>query len=160
MGGVVEPVQRLSVADLPTVAALGEFPQAEGFITIDPNAFEFHWRHILDNNLGAIFGRIEDGACIAVIGCALEANLFNAETMAVEAFWYVHPDHRGGPLAAKLLDAYDKWARDNAATKQFITRHFTDQGMALDKLYRRRGFRQDAVTYVREVDYGQDEGVA
>ncbi len=149
-------IERLGKPHLAVISGLSEIAQGDTGMPIDREAFIFHWSYILENHLGAIFGRIEEGECLAVIGCALEVDLFTGDTMAVETFWYVHPEHRGGSTARRLLDAYDEWAKEKGAKRQFITCHFTQQRLKLDKLYRRRGFKADAVTYARDVDYATE----
>jgi GNAT superfamily N-acetyltransferase len=69
--------------------------------------------------------------------------------MAVETFWFVHPDHRGQGLS--LLVEFEKWGkREGCQTLAMI--HMVDSFPdKLETLYRRRGYKLIEKHYLKEI---------
>ena len=77
-----------------------------------------------------------------VVGCIIGISipfLYNpTQTMVSELVWYIHPDHRRGSDALRLLTALEEWAISRDALAIIMVSYET--GSDVSSLYTRRGY--------------------
>lgn len=101
--------------------------------------------HMLGNADMVIF--VADHGCGAVgmAGMMLAKVFFGAATLAQEAFWYCE-DARD---SLRLLDVSERWAVQRGAYAVNMARLEGVRDVALDKLYRRRGYVPNEHFYLK-----------
>ena len=90
-----------------------------------------------------------DGRVEGMLVGATSESLFSDDTLAVEIAWYVSPDHRDGRKAYKLMNEYEKWAKEKGCT--FVTMMDIHGLASLEELYNRKGYSLTEKTYVKEI---------
>ncbi len=88
-----------------------------------------------------------NGQAIGVLVAQIGNHSFSATTAAQCLGLYVHPDHRGGFAAVKLLQGFRRWAEEHRL--ETLTLHVTSGVGAArtDRLFRRLGFAQTGGNY-------------
>ncbi|MES9857497.1 MAG: GNAT family N-acetyltransferase [Sedimenticola sp.] len=85
---------------------------------------------------------------VGVIVASVNEHYFSYELGASALLFYVHPEHRGGMAAIKLLHGFRRWA-NNRKAKRININVTTGINMArTDKLLRRLGFQFTGGNYV------------
>ena len=77
--------------------------------------------------------------------------LWYGTKVAFELFWYVHPDYRGTKDSIKLINDYERWAKDNGCkyiTMACLANTFEKK---LTFLYKKRGFKKLEVSFIKEL---------
>ena len=93
--------------------------------------------------------RSDDGKILGGLGCIASEDLHNGDRIAIETFWFVAPEYRGGGLL--LLNAFDNWAKEKGCIKKAMI-HLEDSfPETLKKLYIRKGYKFIESHYVAEV---------
>lgn len=83
-----------------------------------------------------------------IAGQATEV-LFNRDKVATELIWWVEPAYRKGEAASQLLGAFNYWAEFVGCRYVQMVGLQNDYSKALDRYYKREGFRIAETTYVR-----------
>lgn len=85
---------------------------------------------------------------VGVVVASVSEHWFSRELGASALLFYVHPNHRGGMAAIKLLHGFRKWA-NNRSVKRININVTTGVDMARsDKLMRRLGFEFTGGNYM------------
>jgi hypothetical protein len=85
---------------------------------------------------------------VGIVVATVSEHWFSRELGASAMLFYVHPDHRGGMAAIKLLHGFRRWA-NNRRVKRININVTTGVDMArTDKLMRRLGFKFTGGNYV------------
>lgn len=83
-----------------------------------------------------------DGQLIGGIGALLYMLYFNSLHLAgQEFFWWLEPEYRGHSIGIEMLDEVEKQARQKGAKSFTMIALEELMPKALDKLYRKRGYR-------------------
>jgi len=141
------------VQDLEELLAGGASFFAEGQMPggFDSEAFIKSWAHLIDTEIGCVFGLYgEDGVIHGALGGILAPDIFNGHTVAIEAFWYVLPEHRGSG-AIRLVKAYEDWARSRGARRVSMVHLLNLQPGRLGDLYVRLGYRAVETNYIKDL---------
>lgn len=94
--------------------------------------------------------RIARSEIIGGIGGFLSDDVFDASRTLTEAFWFLHPDHRGGRLGLRLLDAFEGWARLNDCARIWMI-HLTGFNSRLGIYYARKGYSPVETYYFKDL---------
>lgn len=139
-----------TIEDVDAVAqAAYNFSKESKFVKVDPNRpRETYWPFI-QKGIGAMFLLVKDDVIVGGLGCLKYPDLHSGEIFAVETFWYVLPEHRGKGLL--LLNAYEKWAKDNGCVKCAMIHMIDSMPDVLERLYFRRGYELIEKHYVKEI---------
>ncbi len=137
-------------ADIPALVKMGaKFHAASGlteFVSFDPSSFEKTLFTLMDTGMLVVVGK----PIIGMAGVLIYPAYFNhSETMATGLFWWLEPEHRGSGWA--LLSEIE--ARARLAGAQAI-QMASMEGLkpdAMDRLYRRAGYRLVERMFYKEV---------
>lgn len=144
-------VRRLTADEIGKLMPLANLFFGESAFLVDFNEkhFEAQWRRFMDSGSGLIMVLDDGGEIRGAIGALAYTDPNNGHPTMAEAFWYVHPDHRGHGLA--LLTALEKEAA--AAGCKFLTMVYLVDSMpdAVRSIYERRGYKAMEVHYIKEV---------
>lgn len=139
--------------DIPTLLRMGHyfFDEAEmGDVTeYDPGSMERTFRHLIDGASGILLVADVSGAVVGAAGALLYPHYFNTDSLTgQEIFWWVAPEHRKG-VGAPLLDAMESAAMAAGAVSFSMVSLASLRSDALDRVYRRRGYRPSERTYIK-----------
>lgn len=82
---------------------------------------------------------------------AITEEFFSGEKWAGDRSLYIAPEHRGGSLVVRLLEAAYKWSKENGASEMTI---FHNTGIDTDKapkLFNKLGFDMKGYIFVKEI---------
>lgn len=113
-------------------------------------SFVRSWGSFLRSDTGTIIAEKEDGKITGLLGAILFPDLNNGDLVATEAFWYVDPQHRGGGI--KLFNRFEEWGKARGAKRLIMVHLLSSMPEALNRFYKRRGYRPVEVNYVKEID--------
>lgn len=142
-------------ADLPRLVAMGRafFDEAQWSDVLrwdDAGAAE-SLACMVDADNSVMLVAEAGGHVVGMAAAALCPAWFNpAEMTAQEWYWYVEPEHRTGHGQA-LLDALEQAVRTKGARTFTMLAVAALRGPALDRLYRRRGYRASELTFVKRL---------
>lgn len=105
-------------ADIPTLIFLigRQFVREAGYealgVTMNPEKTHKNLERLIEGGAGAVFVAERDGRLVGAIGLARGDLYFSDDPMAIEQFWWMHPDHRNGMDGARLLKRALAWASE------------------------------------------------
>lgn len=105
-------------ADIPTLIFLigRQFVREAGYedmgVTMNPEKTHKTLERLIDGG-GAVFVAESDRRLVGAIGLSRGELYFSDDPMAIELFWWMHPDHRNSMDGARLLKRALAWARDS-----------------------------------------------
>lgn len=101
--------------ELATVVEMGHhFVRSTGYADLvhdDPSCMEELGKRLIRN--GTLLVSEEDGRLTGMLGFLIYSHFISGQQMAVEAFWWVEPGHRGAGI--RLLREMEKRARQAGA---------------------------------------------
>ena len=94
-----------------------------------------------EGRLGA-FGMFDGDKMVGcLLGCVLGHFLARA-ALAQELMWWVEPEHRRNSGAIRLVDLFEKWAKERGAFGIVMASfELTDGDNRLEAIYRKRGYK-------------------
>lgn len=112
------------IEDFRKMIDLGKLMHKEGYfhdLPYDERRLEQVSQHAIDNpNMTAAFVAEHDGKLVGMIAGFISYYFFNNEKYAGDYLTYIDPSKRGSIAAARLLAAFEKWAKDNGAKEVII----------------------------------------
>jgi len=148
----------LRAEEVPLLAPLGGmFWEEAGFPgSFHGESFAAGWAGLIESGQGVIFGLLDrDGTAAGGIGGFVAPDFNTASQVAMESFWFLRPDLRGGRWGREMFQRFEEWARGQNADRIFMM-HSTAPQMrprVVGRFYRGRGYRPVEVYYVKEVNY-------
>lgn len=144
-------IKQLNIDELNLVLPLGiafsrEAQYPGGFV---PEIFIRNWRIYIESGIGVILGMFTDDQLVGILGGFTYNDPNNDDLVAMEAFWYVMKEHRGG--GAKLLDAFEAWGKERGAKRITMAYVFTSMPEAVQRIYEKRGYRPLELHSMKEV---------
>lgn len=108
----------------------------------------------LINGAGALFVSEREGEVIGFIGGGITEHWFSGEKVAFDYSFFVHPDHRHGVTAVRLIAAFERWAKGQGATqiRMGITTAVNVKGTT--RLFKALGFEDAGVLFSKGLDHG------
>lgn len=88
-------------------------------LSFDIGHFVSKLKYALDLGVAKIWVLEKDTQVVGIIGGIASQLFFVKETIAVEMFWFVDKENRGGIGAMRLLDAFEEWASREAEAIHF-----------------------------------------
>lgn len=139
--------------DIPALLRMGHYFFDEamwGDITeYDPGSMERTLHHLIDSASGILLVAEVGGVVVGMAGALLYPHYFNTDSLTgQELFWWVDPVHRKG-VGAALLDALENAAKAAGAVSFTMVSVSYLRSDALDRVYRRRGYRPAERTYIK-----------
>lgn len=144
-------IKLLTVEQLPAASAMGALFMKEGKVPENFNAdvFVANWTALINNGMGFIFGLFNGEEIVGALGSIIVGDINHGKLVANEAFWFVHPDHRGQGI--RLLKAYEDEAKKRGAVFCTMVHLLNLQPEKLGKLYRNRGYHPIETSYLKEL---------
>lgn len=112
-------VRPATPADVPAIVAMGatfietEYP---GAVRFNPAQLATLAEALMAGTGSVVFVVEADAALLGMMALQTYAHPMSGDTIATELVWWVNPAARGGRAALQLLDAADRWARQQGAT--------------------------------------------
>lgn len=103
-------------------------------------------RHITSRAAVAIVHDVEGVAQGILLATAFE-HPYGPVLVAKETLWWIEPAHRGGTTAIRMLDAVEKWAREQGC--KFVGVAGMGDDPRVGALYERRGYRGAEVHFLK-----------
>ena len=125
----------------------------KGGLVVDRDSSFQYVKDMLASPDATIFVAEKDGKQIASIGLITFLWEHNrSQKIAMEEWWYVHPDHRGNlKLVKALIDLAEWWAKRSGATSLWMA---TMTNKKTDIFYRRNKFNKAHSIYIKELQNG------
>ncbi len=100
---------------------------------------------------GAIFVADIDGAVRGFIAATLHPAWFSPDTkIAMEMAWWMDEQYRNGTAGVRLVQAYEKWARESGASFVCMSDLIVNGEAPLSGLLPRMGYRLTERTHMKE----------
>lgn len=149
-------VRRAAVADIPAMVMIGKrFFDETGYakfgIFSNPNKLhESLEKAVSDDAYGAFVA--ERAGAIVGVACAVSfAMYFSEQPVAMELFWWVDPNLRGGAPAIRLMAALERWAEDSGCVT-FSMVDLVNIKSSAPKIYERRGYKLVERTWIKRIN--------
>lgn len=126
-----------------------DFEQATEFVKVDVKYTTKIYQKMIREKRAAMFILWSDeDEMIGGLGCIIGPDIHYPRTIAVETYWFVKPEHRGGGI--KLLEHFENWGKGKCDYVAMI--HLADSMPdSLEHLYLRRGYKLTEKHYMKEV---------
>lgn len=145
-------IRKATINDLPKLAPIAsEFYQASRLLgTFEMSRFIVLWTQLLGNGTGAVFLLEDDAEIVGALGGVAYPDIYSSELIAMEFFWYVRPDSRGGG-GMRLYREFEAWA-EFMECSQIRMAHLThSMPEKLERLYQRLGYVKAETHYMKAV---------
>ncbi len=140
---------RAQLKDVPRILECArQFTSLLG-IPLDEAAYTQFWRQNLLSGGGAIWLLEADAVVVGGIGGILKRNPLTGLISAVESFWYVKPEYRGGLSAIRLHACFERWAEEQGADD--VNMIFMEKSMpeAVRSYYQKVGYELLETVYTK-----------
>jgi RimJ/RimL family protein N-acetyltransferase len=142
-----------TLEDIHTIIDLGRIYHEESRFKhygFDPDKVASNLRGLIEDKSGARCFFVADDAnkrpYAGLIGC-IESYFFSNEPVAQTIIFWVHPEHRGGPAALKLVTAFKKWAEKRNAFELAIAVTSAVHIDTSDRFFKKLGFQLTGGNY-------------
>lgn len=101
-----------------------------------------------------------DSTPIGYIAATIKASWYSFSRYACQEMWFVIPEHRGSMAGVRLVQAFEKWARDNKCEMSYMTvEHEHDQTLVsrILRLMYALGYSPRGYIAVKKHNYAQEE---
>ena len=95
----------------------------------------------------------KDNKIVGAIGFIVAPDLYKENSLlAIETFWYVTPEYRGGMIGIRLIKAFERYA-ENLGCNRVALIHMSDSYPdMLRKLYIKFGYKLTELHYIKELE--------
>jgi GNAT superfamily N-acetyltransferase len=107
---------------------------------LDEKHYVAAWREFLQSRVGVIFLMEQDGKICGGLGGACHPELLTGHKIAVELFWYVQPEHRGGTHPIRLLHEFETWATAQGCRSVSMIHMECSMPGTMKQMYTRLGY--------------------
>lgn len=125
------------------------FSEHTDHVLVDVNHATTMYTGFIGSGEGVMFYMEKDGEITGGIGGICAPDLHHPRVIAVETFWFVLPEHRGGGI--KLLERFELWAKDKKCDLVALIHLSDSYPDILEKIYLRRGYSLVEKHYLKEV---------
>ena len=143
----LQPLQLPALFDI----ALKFFAESKLPGEFSPDSFMQAWTGFIKSGMGAIFAASEGGKIIGAIGLMRYSDINTGVPQALEAFWYVEPEHREYGVGMLLLEQAEQWAIASHCKRLIMAAILIDGNERVQNFYRDNGFKAVEVNYVKEL---------
>lgn len=152
-------VRKAVVGDIPAMVMIGKrFIDESGYrkLGINGNPHKLHdslQKAVNDESCG-VFVADRAGVLIGVAQAVKFTNYFSDAPTAIELFWWVAPEHRGGSSAIRLMEAMERWADEQLCVTFAMVDIVSINGSA-PRIYERRGYELCERTWIKRLKQWQ-----
>ncbi len=139
--------------DIPPLVELGHTHLAEGrfkALGYDPDKLATNLKGLIEDQSGArcffVADDDEQKPFAALLG-HIDSYFFSDTPIAQLIFFWVHPDHRGGRAAIKLMTAFKKWAENRKAQEIAVSVTSAIRIDKADTFFKKLGFQLTGGNY-------------
>lgn len=111
--------------------------------------FAEFWNVFLKQGQAAMWIYTTEDVIVGTIGMTLTMSLFDGKIIADEAFWFVHPGHRG-TAGTRLFFEAKKWAIECGAGRILMGRMLNIEN-GVEKFFDRQGFKPLQTQYYLDI---------
>lgn len=109
------------------------------------------WKSLIERYIGEIFVYEVDGKINGILGGLFWNCSMTADLEALEGFWFVKDEYRGGVGAVKLLRAFEDEAQKRGCKRIKMVHLMSVNPQDVEKLYIKMGYNMLQVSYVKEL---------
>lgn len=99
-----------------------------------------NWTTFLTTYPATIHALWKGEALIGGLGGLIVPDLLDGRLCANEMFWFMHPEHRTGTGALRLLNAFEAWGRAQGAVESRMIHLVGHHDAQLKRIYEKRGY--------------------
>lgn len=125
------------------------FEAETSHVLVDPEYAGRKYAEMITNGNGHMFVMEENGEMIGGLGCVVGDDLHYPRKIAIETYWFMHPDHRG--YGIKLLRHFEAWAKEHGCGYTAMVHLVDSMPDSLEALYARRGYTLIEKHYLKAV---------
>lgn len=132
-----------------------------GHLALDEVKLAANMRRMIDDKSGAFCFFVADdeaGKAYGVLAGQIDTYYFSNDPIARMIFYWVHPDHRYGAAAVKLMLAFKQWAQNRKAAELMLGVTSGEALALTDRMLKKMGGRLMGGNY--SMVLGNDEGQA
>jgi L-amino acid N-acyltransferase YncA len=140
-----------TVDDLPAICVLGRIMHEEStFAPMDYDVERVKQTigDLMHKSQFVVVAEDKNGEVIGGMAGMVTQSWFGSDMVANDLSLFIHPNHRGGMLAVRLIKAFVQWAR-LAGAKQIRPGVISGNATAV-RLYEKLGFAKCGATFVME----------
>ena len=119
------------------------------YVKVDSDYAGAKYEFMIRNGNAHMFVLEEDNKMVGGLGCVVGPDLHTPRIIAVETYWYVHPDYRG--IGKKLLDYFEQWAKDAGYDATAMICLSDSMSDSLEHLYLHREYTLIEKHFIKEV---------
>lgn len=124
-----------------------------------PGTFQFSiwynsWKNLLKANYGVMWKLEVSDNIVGALGGIVAPDLNDGELTGTEMFWYVLPEFKSTIGTIRLLETFEKWARDIGCKRIHISHLLLPNSEKFDNFIEKRGFKMVEVLYVKTLQKG------
>lgn len=144
-------VRELTLPEIQLAADMAPMFFDEGKIPgeFKPTTFVNSWTVLCSMGMGKMLGLFIEGKAVGFLGMIITEDINDGAKVAQEAFWYVHPDHRGSGL--RLLIAAEKLAKELSCLRMGMVHLSNPAGEKLSRIFKRMGYSPIEVHYQKSL---------
>ena len=149
-------IRPAEAGDIPRLLELGRLfhaeSQYEAFgVDFDDEELASAFEQLLDTEAGAIFVAERSGLVCGMAAVAITKAFMSRRALAVEPFFWMHPEHRGSLDAVRLILALEKWAATNGCVALTMIELDRIPGSPASRIYRKLGYEPAERTWIKKV---------
>tara|TARA_Y100001973_G_scaffold101062_1_gene163377 strand:+ start:162 stop:620 length:459 start_codon:yes stop_codon:yes gene_type:complete len=150
-------IRQADFEDCETVAQLGaqfvsklKMPRVNA---VDAAKLEAAFQAVHANPDGVVLVAELDGAVVGFLGGVAVPLWFDPlDRSATELAWWVDPKHRGGSTAARLVRAFEDWAKDRGVARVVLSDvEFEDAAQPAGALIERLGYTMTERAFAKSI---------
>lgn len=147
-------IRKAEFSDVPAMLEIGRrFHSATLYATygatFSPEKLGESLSNYLSSSDACVLVAEKNGALVGV-ACAVKTQLYMSDDdVAVELFWWVEPEARGGTLAIRLMNHLEQWATQAGCKCMAMSSMATIEGSPADDIYSRRGYRNIEKSWIK-----------
>lgn len=140
-----------AVADLPRMeeCATAFYASSRHLKGFEIGKFVEFWTGLFEAGCGVIFTLEQEGKVVGALGGLKHRDIYSADEVATEMFWYVLERARGQGNA--LLRAFEEWSRVEGCKEIRMALLLDSMADRLDSVYRRLGYEPMETHYSKEI---------
>lgn len=144
-------MKSLTVEELPRLRDIGrEFTiAAKRKHPFNEQHFEAVWKQMLTMGVGRIlYEENDDGIIVGALAFVVNPDMFSGEPASAEIFLYVLPEARGGGLAGRFIDEYERLSKDKGICEVLMV---SLAELETGPIFIRRGYQMAETIYRKEI---------
>lgn len=144
-------IRQVKISELPELVPMGRefYEDAKLPGGFSPECFVRNWTGMIESGIGVIFGLMKEGKFVGGIGGSLSMDPNNDDLIAIELFWFVTKEHRGGGIA--LLEAYETWCEEKGVKRIYMVYMLSSMPEVVKAIYEKKGYAPTEVHWMRRV---------